>query len=160
MTSSYRFMYIEDKPTFSKVLSNLKPQVFTTDNRNMSIEKYETIPNTKSANYVSKHYDNVTWYRLTAHREFIYRRQRTYIAEILMDNSKIIVMRNGSNINEHNFLIYDVRNEKFYFRRNFLDAYTLVNILTMSLENIPLLIGQNLCKKNIEMMNARLKNET
>lgn len=161
--SSYRIVYKDNKPQFASILSNLKDNMsFSCENRRITIESLKETPNTKSAEYVSNNFENFKWYRMTIHRGFCYQtstghRYRTYIAELFINGSKYIVMRNGNNIADYNFLIFDDKNKEFHFRRNFHDAYTVVNILTMSLENLPLLIGTDLCEKNNRMVLNRFR---
>ena len=72
----------------------------------------------------------------------------------------VFAFRNGNNLAHYNFAIYSVPDNKFQFRQNIDDTVQFVRICTRPVEDLPLMIGLDMCQANKELFDKKLKEGT
>lgn len=180
MGTSYRFIYKEEREPFKEVLENMKEGSFTIDDYQytsyngypvevsdiqISISELSEVPNTKSAEATMERWDNVKWFSLRLQKlwknhgvthmgkilthEF---NRTTKVCKVKRPQGTFIIMRNGSNINNYNFLIYNLKKREYHFRQSIRRAHFIVDLLGMPKRKLPLLIDKNMDERDAEIL--------
>lgn len=69
----------------------------------------------------------------------------------------LYAFRNGYNLSSYNYAIYDADNDQFHFRMTIMETLRFIQIYRLPREDLPLMIGREMCKLNTKFFEHKLK---